>query len=252
MLEVTNLCLQRDSGFTLNIPRWQPLPGQVWAILGTNGSGKSTLLKALCGEEVSTGSVLLHQRPLEQWGYRERACHLGVLPQSNNLTFGFSAEEVVALGLTPLTVGWREGRQLVRAMMLATDCAHLRNAKYPALSGGEKQRVHLARVLVQLSQADREPVLLLDEPTSAQDLGQQHRLLELATGLAATQHYSIVTILHDLNLALRYAGHCMLLSRGEAVASGPPSSVINTASIQRYWGYSAQLFTSASGRLIVA
>lgn len=252
MLEVSDLCLQRGTGFSLNIPQWQALPGQVWAILGTNGSGKSTLLKLLCGDEVSAGSVLLHQRPLEQWSHRERACHLGVLPQSNNLTFGFSAEEVVALGLTPLTVGWREGRQMVRSMMLATDCAHLRSAKYPALSGGEKQRVQLARVLVQLSQAEQEPVLLLDEPTSAQDLGQQHRLLGLATDLAATRHFCVVTILHDLNLALRYAGHCMLLSQGEAVASGPPSMVINHASIQRYWGYSAQILTSESGRKVVA
>ncbi|CAA0120083.1 Hemin import ATP-binding protein HmuV [Halioglobus japonicus] len=252
MLEVTALQLQRGNNFALDIRHWQALPGEVHAILGTNGAGKSTLLKLLSGEEASPGNVLLHHTPLQSWPSMERARHLGVLPQSNNLSFAFSAEEVVSLGLTPLTLGWRQGRQTVHAMMRATNCAHLGKAKYPALSGGEQQRVHLARVLVQLSQAEREPVLLLDEPTSAQDLGQQHRLMELAGELARSQHFCIVAILHDLNLALRYADHCMLLDQGQAVAVGTPNEVVNGVNIERYWGYSAQVLTSECGRTVIS
>lgn len=252
MLEVKALQLQRGTDFALDIPHWQARPGEVHAILGTNGAGKSTLLKLLSGEETCRGNVLLHDRPLEDWPSMARARHLGVLPQSNNLNFGFSAEEVVALGLTPLTLGWRQGRQIVQTMMRATNCAHLSKAKYPALSGGEQQRVHLARVLVQLSQAEREPVLLLDEPTSAQDLGQQHRLMELACEFARSQHYCIVAILHDLNLALRYADRCVLLNQGRAVAAGAPNEVVNSVNIERYWGYSPQILTSDCGRTVIA
>ena len=251
MLEVRDLSVQRGSNFSLNIPHWQVLPGEVRGILGSNGAGKSTLLKLLSGEKAATGCVLLHGRPLEQWAATERARHLAVLPQSNSLSFAFTAEEVVSLGLTPLSQGWRQGRQTVQSMMRATDCAHLSNSKYPTLSGGEQQRVHLARVLVQLSQAEREPVLLLDEPTSAQDLGQQHRLMELARDLAHSEQYCIAAILHDLNLALRYADHCMLLSHGQTAAAGPPAAVLNSANIQRHWGYCASILTTQCGRTVI-
>lgn len=252
MLEVNNLSLRRGTGFTLEIPHWQVVPGEVRAVLGTNGAGKSTLLKLLSAEEPANGRVLLHQRPLEQWRATERARHLAVLSQSNSLEFAFSAEEVVALGLTPLSVGRREGSQLVQSMMRATDCMHLGAVKFPTLSGGEQQRVHLARVLVQLSQAEREPVLLLDEPTSAQDLGQQHRLMELIRELASTKLYCVAAILHDLNLALRYADHCVLLEHGQVVAYGLPEQVLNRDTIQRYWGYAARILTTECGTAVIA
>mgnify|MGYP003382579671 FL=1 len=107
-------------------------------------------------------------------------------------------------------------------------------------------------MLVQLSQAEREPVLLLDEPTSAQDLGQQHRLMELACEFARSQRYCIVAILHDLNLALRYADRCVLLNQGQAVAAGAPNEVVNSANIERYWSYSPQILTSDCGRTVIA
>ncbi len=252
MLEVKALALRRSNGFALNIDHWQAVPGEVRAILGANGAGKSTLLKRLSGEVISSGHVLLHHRPLEQWSAPERARVLGVLPQSSTLNFAFSAGEVVSLGLTPLTIGWRQGGQLVDSMMRATNCAHLKHSKYPELSGGEQQRVHLARVLVQLSQAEHEPVLLLDEPTSAQDLGQQHGLMELARDLARTRHFCIVAILHDLNLALRYADHCLVLAHGQAVAAGMPATVLDSDTIQRYWGYSARILTAECGAKVIA
>ena len=253
MLELRALQLQRPSGFRLELSAWATVPGEVRAVLGTNGAGKSTLLRLLCGEEKpDSGEVILHGTPLSRWPAPKRARHLGVLPQSSSLDFSFTAEEVVTLGLTPLTLGWREARRTVRAVMRATDCAHLAENPFPRLSGGEKQRVQLARVLVQLSQAEQAPVLLLDEPTSAQDLGQQHRLLELAVQLAREQGYCIAAILHDLNHALRYADRCLLLDGGRSVGEGPPCQLVTTDRIERYWGYRAQIISDGQGRLLVA
>jgi iron complex transport system ATP-binding protein len=253
MLEIRQLRLRRRSGFTLDIPLWRVCGGELCAVLGTNGAGKSTLLKLLCGEEAAgNGQVLLHDRPLQHWPALERARHLGVLPQASSLDFNFSAEEVVSLGLTPLSLGWRDARRTVQAVMRATDCAHLAHMEYPRLSGGERQRVHLARVLVQLSQAEQAPVLLLDEPTSAQDLGQQHRMLELARNLAREHGYCIAAILHDLNHALRYADHCLLLDAGQSIASGRPEQVITVECVERYWGYRAHFVKDRLGRALVA
>lgn len=247
MLEVKQLKLTRASGFTVNIDTWAAKSGKLQAVLGANGAGKSTFMRLLCAEEPAAGKILLHDQPLEQWQPLERARHLAVLPQASTLDFGFTAHEVVSLGLTPLAIGWREAHRIIDTTMQATDCFHLAKQSYPNLSGGERQRVHLARVLVQLSQAEREPVLLLDEPTAAQDVGQQHRLLQLAKNLARDKHYIVVAIIHDLNLALRYADSASLLDAGKLITSGCTSSVITAGNIEQYWGYRARLHDTEHG-----
>lgn len=252
MLEINDLLLHRDSRFSLKIPRWKISSGEMCAVLGTNGAGKSTLLGLLSGELRAPGQVLLHGTPLEDWPSLERARHLAVLPQASAIEFTFTAEEVVSLGLTPLSLNRREGRRAVHELMRLTDCIHLKGQHFSRLSGGERQRVHLARVLVQLSQAERHPVLLLDEPTSAQDLGQQHRMLALTRTLAQEHGYCIAVTLHDLNLALRYTDTCLVLHRGQAVASGKPSDVISAATIQKYWDYPATVLTAAGGLSVVS
>lgn len=107
--------------------------------------------------------------------------------------------------------------------MRATDTWQFADRLYPCLSGGERQRVQLARVLLQLSQAERAPLLLLDEPTSAQDLGQQHQLLNLVKSLCQENDFAVISILHDLNQASRYADKVWLLQQGKLVAQGSPS-----------------------------
>jgi iron complex transport system ATP-binding protein len=251
VLRVGELQVGRRGGFCLRLDDWRVAAGEVHGVLGTNGAGKSTLLRALCGEEITSGSVFFHGRALEDWPALERARHLGVLPQASSLNFAFSAGEVVRLGLTPLSLGWRDAQLELRRVMRLTDCEHLADRPYPQLSGGERQRVHLARVLLQLCQAQQPPLLLLDEPTSAQDLGQQHRLLTLARELATERDYVVVAILHDLNHALRYTDACLLLDRGGVVATGPPAEVIVPQCVERYWGYRPDLARSASGALVL-
>ncbi|WP_417348554.1 heme ABC transporter ATP-binding protein [Ferrimonas sp.] len=219
-------------------------PGRVTALLGPNGAGKSTLLKGICGDMTpDTGMVSFHGRPMEEWPRIKLARHLGVLPQHNSLTFPFTVRDVVEMGLFPLTADRTLAKHLVDHAQEQVDVAHLGGRRYPTLSGGEKQRVQLARVLTQLSQAEQAPLLLLDEPTSALDLAQQHRVLELARALAHEQGVGVIAVLHDLNQAARYADHLVVLDQGEVRYQGPPQEVLTGERVARVWHYRPTIVT---------
>jgi iron complex transport system ATP-binding protein len=237
--------------FTLAVDEWSIAPGTVAAVLGCNGAGKSTLFSLLSGEARYRGAVRLHNRELGDWPSSARARHIGVLPQQSQLGFAFTAEEVVALGLTPLSLGWRAGRSAVAHALAMVDCAHLAQRAFPTLSGGERQRVQLARVLLQLTEAESPPLLLLDEPTSAQDLGHQHAMLSLLRSLAAEKSYLVLAILHDLNQVLRYADDCLLLSEGRAVANGAPGEVLQPGRVEQCWGYRPALLAGDGMAVLV-
>uniref|UniRef100_UPI0040481923 heme ABC transporter ATP-binding protein n=1 Tax=Shewanella baltica TaxID=62322 RepID=UPI0040481923 len=213
-------------------------PGAVTALLGPNGAGKSTLLKALC-QEISTPrqSIRLGHSQLADWPRRELAKSLAVLPQHASLTFPFTVSEVVAMGLYPLTISNKEGEALVAEQLAQVGLTHLAKRSYPTLSGGEKQRVQLARVLTQLSQSPFPPVLLLDEPTSALDLAQQHRVLELAQNLAHQHAYTVIVVLHDLNQAARYSDQLIVLKQGRIVSEGTPAKALSVDTIRDVWDY---------------
>ncbi|PKG75974.1 heme ABC transporter ATP-binding protein [Shewanella sp. GutCb] len=212
--------------------------GEVTALLGPNGAGKSTLLKSLCQEiELEAGRINIHQQPLTMWDRQKLAKLLAVLPQHASLTFPFQVHQVVEMGLYPLTLNQRQGEQLIDAQLEQVALSHLKYRSYPTLSGGEKQRVQLARVLTQLAQSDKPPILLLDEPTSALDLAQQHRVLKLVKSLAYEQNYAVVVVLHDLNQASRYADRLVILQQGDVVSDGPPHEALTPATIRQVWQY---------------
>jgi iron complex transport system ATP-binding protein len=250
MLELENLALV-NSGFSLHVDTWHSGSGVLHALLGCNGAGKSTLLRVIAGELPHTGAARFHGTDLRQWDATLRARHVAVLPQHSQLSFGFTAEEVVALGATPLSLGWRRVRAQVRRAMSVARCEELVGKPYPRLSGGEKQRVHLARCLLQLSQAERSPLLLLDEPTSAQDLGQQHTLLQRVRALCAERDYAVLAVLHDLNHALRYAHRATLLDAGRVVATAPPGELLSPQRVETHWGYRAEYLRSERGGIAV-
>ncbi len=251
MLRLKQLRWQGGS-FTLNVADWSMGAGEFHVLAGCNGAGKSTLLKALSGELRVAGQSLLHERALPQWSAQTRARHLAVLPQTSELSFPFSTAEVVSLGATPLSLSWRQRREAVVRLLRRTDTHHLRDRDYRQLSGGERQRVHLARVLLQLSQAELAPLLLLDEPTSAQDLGQQHALLGFIRELATQQNYGIVAVLHDINLCLRYATRVSLLEGGRVVDSGTPEGMLTEDSVQRHWGCTVSTYYNKHGARLIA
>jgi len=241
MLHISDLNCSVGKNTLLTVDQLSLESGQFCAIAGPNGAGKSTLLKAISSDITYRGHIRFHHRDLQHWSALEKARHIGVLPQSSAPGFPFKAGEVVALGLTPLSMTRQDARQQVRLQMQRTDCLHLSDTLYPRLSGGEKQRIQLARVLLQLSQASETPLLLLDEPTSAQDLGQQHTLLALTRALCREQGYGTLAILHDLNQILGYCDHCCVLHEGAMQLKGPPASCLTADRIRQYWGYDAEV-----------
>ncbi|MGY3894190.1 heme ABC transporter ATP-binding protein [Aeromonas enterica] len=218
--------------------------GTLTALLGPNGAGKSSLLKCLTGELEHEGEISLFGRERQAWPAIELAHRVGVLPQSSSLNFPFLCEEVVAMGRLPHSEPASRRDQIVRAAMTHAGVEHLAGRLYPGLSGGERQRVQFARILAQIWQAPDDPqqarLLLLDEPTSALDLKYQHQLLTMARALAA-RNTAVLVVLHDLNLAARYADRLVMLEQGRLMADGAPAEVLTPALIDRLYDYPAQV-----------
>ncbi len=207
--------------------------GEVVALLGPNGAGKSTLLKLLCGQiSPSRGRVWFEDRAIENWEPRELARRRAVLPQSSTVPFDFTAKEIVLLGRSPHGDGARSEKMALEAMK-QTECAHLAEQRVTTLSGGEMQRVQLARVLVQIDLAADGPrrCLMLDEPISNLDPAHQHGALRIAVRLAKAG-VGVLVVLHDLNLASQYADRLLLMKRGQIVRDGIPDEVITEEQIR--------------------
>ena len=196
--------------------------GEVLALTGPNGAGKSTLLRMLAGELAPTrGSVELFASPLEQLRQDERARRRAVLPQETVLQFAFTVREVVAMGRHPHRgSGSERDGGAVESAMRWTEIVELHQRTYPTLSGGERGRTTLARVLAQES-----PILLLDEPTAALDIRHQERAMTIARSFANTGG-AVIAVLHDLNLAAAYADRIALLDEGRLAGLGPPWTVL--------------------------
>ncbi|MDV7103972.1 heme ABC transporter ATP-binding protein [Vibrio sp. TH_r3] len=209
-------------------------------LLGPNGTGKSSLLKLITKEWPSTGEVRYFGQDSSQWKPADLAKHLGVLPQSSTLTFNFSVREVIELGGLTLKASQKEVADIASQYMSETDVLHLADRLYPSLSGGEKQRVHLARVLTQLAQSKDKKVLLLDEPTSALDLSHQHKTLALAKSLTQ-EGASVITVMHDLNLAAQYADRILILNEGKLVADGNPWDTLTKEKIAEVYQWPAKI-----------
>jgi iron complex transport system ATP-binding protein len=214
-----------------------PVPcGSVTALLGANGAGKSTLLRALAGElACDAGRVTLDAQPLAQLHRTSRARRIAVLTQNAPPQPGWRVDELVALGRTPHGTS-RDDPRLVRAALAQVGLSAFAARDMASLSGGEQQRVHLARCLVQLESEDTAPrFLLLDEPTASLDLAQQHRVLRLVRHFAQ-RGWGVLTILHDLHLAAAYADRLALLAGGRLLAHGTVRDVLQPALIEAAYG----------------
>ncbi len=193
--------------------------GQVLALVGPNGAGKSTLLAALAADlPVAAGTVTIAGRPAAAWGTRELALRRTVLPQAATLSFPFTVAEVVRMGRAPWagTAAQEEDDAAVAEAMAAAEVDGFAGRSFAVLSGGERARVALARVLAQ-----RAPLLLLDEPTAALDLRHQELVLRICRDLAARGR-AVVVVLHDLGLAAAYADRAAVLHHGRLAAAGEP------------------------------
>ncbi|MGW1225555.1 heme ABC transporter ATP-binding protein [Streptomyces sp. NPDC001515] len=196
--------------------------GEVLALVGPNGAGKSTLLATLAADlPAEAGTVSVDGRSVTDWSAAELALRRAVLPQSAALSFPFPVEEVVRMGRAPWAGTDRadEDDPAVRAAMAATEVTAFAARPFSALSGGERARVALARVLAQ-----RAPLLLLDEPTAALDLRHQELVLRICRERAAAGD-AVVVVLHDLGLAAAYADRAAVLHGGRIAVAGPPAEV---------------------------
>lgn len=200
--------------------------GDFYAIIGPNGSGKSTLLKLLLGVVAPTsGSAFYEDQPATEWDRRQIARRIGVVTQHEDLTFPFTVREIVAMGRYPHLGPWqREGRDDQHAIEHALhrcDVYDLQSRTLASLSGGERQRARIARALAQQPR-----VLMLDEPTTALDVGHEMAVFELLAQLREQDGTTVVIATHNLNLAARFANRIALLDAGRLAAHGTPAEVM--------------------------
>ncbi|MFJ7126865.1 heme ABC transporter ATP-binding protein [Streptomyces sp. NPDC098101] len=213
--------------------------GEVLALVGPNGAGKSTLLAALTADLApSAGEIRIGGRPAAGWTAGELALRRSVLPQDATLSFPFPVAEVVRMGRAPWagTVREDEDEEAVAEAMAATETGEFAGRPFSALSGGERARVALARVLAQ-----RTGLLLLDEPTAALDLRHQELVLRVCRERAAAG-VAVVVVLHDLGLAAAHADRVGVLHDGRIAVEGPPSEVLGEELLSRVYRQPVEVF----------
>ena len=214
--------------------------GAFTVIVGANGCGKSTLLRTLARVLVpSQGAVYLDDTPIRSLPPKQVARRLGLLPQGPTAPDGITVLDLVARGRHPhqgLLNRWSEqDERAVREAMAATDTIDLAGHAVDELSGGQRQRVWLAMTLAQET-----GILLLDEPTTFLDLAHQVEVLNLCARLPASGR-TLVAVLHDLNLACRYADHLIAMRGGEIAALGPPRDIVTAELIEHVFGLSCRV-----------
>ncbi|MBK8990079.1 MAG: heme ABC transporter ATP-binding protein [Chloroflexi bacterium] len=231
MLEIKNLSAAYGSRIILQDISLNIAPGQILAVIGPNGAGKSTLVRAVSGVlPAQKGQVSIGGRPLHSLTANQRARCLAVVPQARQLPGAFTVYETILLGRTAY-LGWlgktgSQDHEQAQWALQRTRLTDLAARKVGELSGGEQQRVLLARALAQAA-----PVLLLDEPTTHLDLQHQSGLLNLLRELALEQKLAVLIVLHDLNLASLYADRVALLVDGRIQAIGSPADVLTSSSL---------------------
>lgn len=233
--QVPRRWLLKDVDFSLEA-------GEMVVLLGPNGAGKSTLLKSLCGQiKPTSGTVLFRDKPLASWHPKELARHRAVLPQQSVVPFDFTGLEIVLLGRSPHGDSFA-CEEMAREAMRRTACDHLADRTVTTLSGGELQRIHLARVLVQIGlEKTAEPrCLMLDEPISALDPAHQHEALRVARRLAH-DGVAVLVVLHDLNLAAQYADRLVMMMDGVLHASGTAREVLQPDLIEKIFSVRAKV-----------
>ncbi len=201
--------------------------GEIVVILGPNGAGKSTLLHCLTGVHTpQSGDISFHGQPLATYNPLELAQKRAVMTQTSQVTFPFTVMDIVLMGRNPHDQGQNtmKDQEIAEQALKKMDAWHLKQRIFPTLSGGEQQRVQLARVLTQIWET-AEGYIFLDEPTSALDLKHQHQLMQHLVTLAK-QGMAVIATLHDINLAARYATRLLILKEGHLLYDDLPHALL--------------------------
>ncbi|MCK8491616.1 heme ABC transporter ATP-binding protein [Spirosoma sp. RP8] len=234
MLEVKNLSYRIRNRQLLDEVSFRANSGELLAVVGANGAGKSTLLK-LCTRELNAteGEIKLRENNINAYSEKELSLVRAVLPQQNAVSFPFLVSELVLMGRYP-HFDFHPAEQdysIAEMALKKVGMWDFANRVFTTLSGGEQQRVQLARVLAQIWDVPQ-GILFLDEPTTGLDLLHQQQLLEVAREFTQ-KGFCVVVILHDLNLAAQYADQIIMLRKGQIEAAGPPRAVITSENILR-------------------
>jgi iron complex transport system ATP-binding protein len=225
-------------------------PGAWLCLIGPNGAGKSTVLRAIGGLVAHDGAVLLDGAPAARLGRRGRARAVAYVPQRPVIPPDMTAGDYVLLGRTPhigyFGVESARDRSIAAWSLARLDLDGFAPRPLVELSGGELQRVVLARALAQQA-----PLLLLDEPTSALDLGHVQQVLELVDELRHEQGLTVVSAMHDLTLAGQFADELLLMRDGRAIAAGPPADVLTEALLAVHYNARVRLLQDPDGHIVV-
>ncbi len=237
-----NIDILRDISLSIN-------PGEVTSIVGPNGIGKSTLIKCLCGIlKPKSGIVTLNKRTIREINPNDLAKKVGYIPQKASEAFSITVYEAVLLGRKPY-ISWRVEKKdidIIDSIMERLNLKDLAERRVSELSGGERQKVAIARALVQ------EPdILLMDEPTSSLDINHQLELMILVGELAHNDNATVVMIVHDLNLACRYSDNVILLGKKGIIASGSPKEVFTKGNIKEVYGVNVEMVYTQYGPYII-
>ena len=215
--------------------------GKLYSIIGPNGSGKTTLLKIIAKQlEADVGQIEIAGEAIEFYKHKDFAKKVALVPQNTTIDADFRNEEVVLMGrmpyLTPLARESKNDYAIVKEAMIKTNTIHLKNRSVEQISGGERQRVILARALAQET-----PIMLLDEPVSQLDIQHQIGIMNLLRQLVDEEGLTAITILHDLNLASQYSDELLLLDKGTLVSTGTPEAVLTPELMKSVYGLTATI-----------
>lgn len=238
-ITVNNLCVSFDDHELLEDVAFTAPEGKVTALVGPNGAGKSTLLAAIAGDlDIDSGTIELAGKELSALGVKELATTRAVLTQHHPMSVPFTAAEVLDFGRNPWACA---DEKLRREVIAACDIEHLLPRTMPTLSGGERARVHCARVFYQNT-----PIVLLDEPTAALDLCHAEEVLKVMRKLAE-EGKTVVVVLHDLAAAAAYADNIVVLSSGCIFAEGAPQDVLSAGVISAIYDADVEILHDSAG-----
>ena len=240
MLQIKNLYFSYEKNKNKNVLKNINLDiqqGEFLGIVGPNGCGKSTLINLICRVlDYNTGEIILDDQSLKIIPQSQLARKVAVVPQESHFEFDFTALEIVLMGRLPYLSRFQlEGpgdNKLAKAAMKKTQCWDFRDKYIKNLSGGEKQRVILARALVQSPK-----YLLLDEPTSHLDLNFQYEILDVISNLNKRKKLTIISVFHDINLASKYCSRLLIMKDGKIIADGNPTKVLNTKILAKIYDF---------------
>ena len=247
-LSLSDVSVKRGKRQIVNNVSLQVTPGDVVALVGPNGAGKSSILATLSGDLTpERGEAMLMGRPTSSYRPLQQARLRSMLLQANQVSFPFTVQQVVDMGRSPWAGQPEEERdeEAIAHAIESVEIGHLVSRRFNELSGGEKARVSLARVLAQEA-----PIILLDEPTAALDLHHQEGVMALIRRLGHDGK-SVVVVVHDLTLAAAYADHVALIVDGRIDAMGAPAEVITPERISEVYRVEVDVLVDKDGRQIV-